>query len=111
MVYIILLLITVAATFLATDTLRVMAIISFAVIVYASHFLVSIWKKEHYTVTFILLSLQIIYTSVVYLNLRTFESSLEWNIIAAILSIISLLLCIWELRRPSKELKNQKSTV
>jgi len=98
-VFISLLLITVTATFLATDTLRVMAIISFPVIVYASQFLISIWEKEHHVLTIALLLLQVGYTSIVYLHLRTFESSLEWNIIAASLSIVTLFLCAWEIKR------------
>ncbi|MEE9326118.1 MAG: hypothetical protein V3U71_02405 [Cocleimonas sp.] len=100
MVYLILLLITVVATFLATDTLRVMAIISFAVIIYASHFLLKTWEKGHRVITIVLLLLQVVYTSVVYLNLRTFELSLEWNIVAAVISIVTLLLCFWEIKRP-----------
>lgn len=109
MVFIILILITVAATLLATDTLRVMAIISFPVIIYASHFLLSTWRKDHRVMTMIFLLLQITYTSIVYLNLRTFESSILWNTIAAIISIATLLLCIWELNKPSS-IKSKRET-
>lgn len=104
LVYFGLFFIVAAATFLAADTLRVMAIFYFPIIIYGSYFLISIWVKGHYITTILLILLQVSYTFIVYLNLRTFESSILWNVIAGGISLITLLLCFFEIRKKSKDI-------
>lgn len=98
-VYIGTLILVFLATFLATDTLRVMAIFYFPIIIYASYFLTYIWKKGLIWETYALVSLQLFYSYIVYLHLRTFESSSLLNIFAASISLVALLLSFWAIKK------------
>ena len=82
------------ATFFATDTLRVMAIIYFPVIVYATCYLKYLWHSAQYKKAVFCSALQVFYSFIVYGHLRTFESSLALNAIAAVLSLLAVAVCI-----------------
>ncbi|HFC52847.1 MAG TPA: hypothetical protein ENJ43_00235 [Gammaproteobacteria bacterium] len=87
-----------AATFLATDTLRVMAIFFLPVMTYAGYFIYFAGSKGSRMVPIFMVLLQVLYSSIVYFNLRTFEGSLVMNVAAAIISIIALLVSVWVVR-------------
>jgi hypothetical protein len=88
-------LIALLTTFLATDTLRVMAIIVFPVIIYATKYLKEMWTRGFRVKSFLLVFLQLSYSYVVYGHLRSFESSLQLNLIAALISFVALATCIY----------------
>jgi hypothetical protein len=97
--YVVIFLVAVAGTFLAVDTLRVMAIIYLPVLFYSASYLSLMWKSGRHRKTVLCLTLQGLYSWVVYGHLRTFESSLFLNSIAAILSILALVACTTEVDR------------
>lgn len=84
----------VSATFLATDTLRVMAIIYFPVIYYAAEYLHGLWRSGSRVTAVICLLLQIFYSFIVYGHLRSFESSVLLNRLAAVFSVAALIACL-----------------
>ncbi len=84
----------VMATFLATDTLRVMELAYLPVIVWATRFLEVIWTNGRRVSVAILLALQASYSILVYGHLRTFEASRQLNVIAAVLSLLALGICL-----------------
>lgn len=89
-----LLLITISATFYAADTLRVMSILYIPVLLYSAEYISNNMHTKKYSIFSALIILQISYSYTVFGHLRTFESSITLNIIAAIVSIISLAFCI-----------------
>ncbi len=88
----VLLLITIAATFIATDTLRVMVIIFFPVLYYAANFFENLWQRNYRIFFFLGLLFQGLYSYIVYGHLRTFESSLPMTALAALLSVAAVIL-------------------
>jgi hypothetical protein len=94
--FIMLLILAVGASFLATDTLRVMAIVYFPVLFYAAKYVNELCKAGSRKVAAICLALQILYSFTVYGHLRSFESSLLLNTIAIILSFAALVVCLSE---------------
>jgi hypothetical protein len=86
--------IAVAATFLATDTLRVMAIIYFPVVVYAAKYVAELWRFGRQKAAVTCIFLQMGYSYVVYGHLRSFDSSALLKNIAALLSLIALVACL-----------------
>jgi len=85
--------IVVAATFLATDTLRVMAIICMPVFFYATQYVFKLWNSGARVTAISLMALQVLYSSVVFGHLRTFEKSFTLNAIAASISVMAFLVC------------------
>ena len=92
--FIVLLFLVILVTFHATDTLRVMAILYLPILLYATKYLLACWKDKRHNVVIFLIFLQALYSLTVYAHLRTFETSIVLNIIAASISLISLILCI-----------------
>lgn len=94
-VYLAVLVLVVAATFLATDTLRVMEIFFLPVLLYASRFVVRVWHGLGWRyLAAALVTFQLLYSSVVYLHLRTCEGSWVLNLAAALLSALALLAAV-----------------
>jgi hypothetical protein len=91
----------VGATFLATDTLRVMAIVYLPVVFYAAKYVNQLWQSKSRKAAIICLTMQIIYSFTVYGHLRSFESSLLLNGIAAVLSVVAFAVCVSAVRRTS----------
>lgn len=89
----------VGLTFLATDTLRVMAILYLPVLYYASKYLEYLRETSQRLKAFLCLFLQILFSIVVYGHLRSFESSRTLVTIAAGISISSFILCLTSLNR------------
>ncbi|MDZ7725243.1 MAG: EpsG family protein [candidate division KSB1 bacterium] len=83
------------ATFFATDTLRVMAIIYFPVLYYAANYIELLWKNKQQIKAISLVLLQMSYSYIVYGHLRTFEQSLLLTVIAALLSAAALLITLF----------------
>jgi len=83
-----------AATFYATDTLRVMALLYIFVFFYGSKWISIHLKNKEYNFVIAFIVLQFVYSLVVYAHLRSFETSMFLNAIAAIASLASLILCI-----------------
>lgn len=81
-------------TLMATDTLRVMAIFYIPVVFFAGSFVAEFLKNRKYKTVAVFLIFQIIYSYIVYGHLRTFESSLFMNKLAAFFSISSLVFLI-----------------
>lgn len=99
MVFIGLLLLIFLATFLATDTLRVVAILFFPIITYASYFLITILNNGYKRTAIALIIFQLIYSYIMFLHLRTFESSTTMNILVACISLITVIVLIWLYKR------------
>jgi len=87
------------ATFLATDTLRVMALIYFPVIVYATKHIAELWSLGRRLAAWVCIALQACYSFIVYGHLRTFENSFGWNLTAALVSCVALVVCLYGLVR------------
>jgi hypothetical protein len=85
--------ITILATLFATDTLRVMSILFLPILLYASQYLMHM-KKNHYEVPIFLALIQALYSLTVFGHLRSFEASSVLNIVAAVISVVSLILCV-----------------
>tara|TARA_B110000008_G_scaffold279467_1_gene326636 strand:- start:126 stop:1226 length:1101 start_codon:yes stop_codon:yes gene_type:complete len=85
--------ITILATFLATDTLRVMSIIFLPIFLNATKFLINTNKQSNLNLILIF-SLQMTYSFIVFGHLRTFEASVIMNIIAAGISFFALILSL-----------------
>lgn len=82
------------ATFMATDTLRVMAIIYLPVLFYAAKFIEHIWRERGAAQALALVACQLAYSYLVYGHLRTFKGSHSMNMIAAGLSAVTLALAV-----------------
>jgi hypothetical protein len=81
-----------AAIFLslfATDTLRVMSIVTIPIIVLGVQIIYTSWKLVNKGVGYLLIGLQLLYSWLVFGHLRSFESSKTMNIIAIIISFIA----------------------
>ncbi len=91
-VYLLLVVMVFGATFLATDTLRVMGILFVPVVVYSASFVWFIWGIGARIPAIGLVVLQVGYSSVVYLNLQTFEGSQGLYVAAAMISVAALFL-------------------
>jgi hypothetical protein len=89
----------VSATFLATDTLRVMAIVALPVLFYAARFVERVWAERGAAWAMALVGCQLAYAWLVYGHLRTFKASHSMNVQAAALSALSLGLALWVLWR------------
>ena len=87
------LMLVIAATFFAVDTLRVMSIIYLPILLYSVQFLHSIWNSGFKYLALSGFGLQILFSIVVYLNFASFESSISLNLIAALFSLASLIIC------------------
>jgi hypothetical protein len=83
-------LVAVTATFLAHDTLRVMEIVYFPVLLYATAFLEQHWLAGGRFRASVLIGIQLAWAGVVYGHLRTFEASHVFNLVAAGLSALAL---------------------
>jgi hypothetical protein len=98
-----LLLLAVVATFMATDTLRVMAIVYVPVLFYAARFVSQVWQRQGAAVGGGLIGLQLTYAYLVYGHLRTFKASHSMNLMAAALSALAVVLLafvMWRERIP-----------
>ena len=89
----------VLATFLATDTLRVMAIVALPVLFYAARLIERVWAERGAVWAMALVGCQLAYAWLVYGHLRTFKASHSMNVQAAALSALSLGLALWVLWR------------
>ncbi len=83
-------LVAVAATFLATDTLRVMEVLYVPVCIYAAAFVGGLWQAGRRWAAVIAVAVQAAYAFVVFGHLRTFETSPVMNGIAAGLSVAAV---------------------
>jgi hypothetical protein len=98
-----LLLIAIIATLLATDTLRVMAIIYFPVIFYASKYVEEWWQSGLRATAVACVLIQLSYSYIVYGHLKSFEASITLQSVAAVLSLATLIFCILiEVKRPHR---------
>jgi len=93
--YYIICLFCIGLTFFATDTLRIMSLIYFPTIIYASRFIYNLMKSGQRNISISLILLQLLFSYIVYGHLRTFEASVAMNNIAILLSFITLILCIY----------------
>ncbi|MBT9609509.1 MAG: hypothetical protein WAP57_11695 [Aquabacterium commune] len=89
----------VSATFLATDTLRVMAIVIVPVSFHAARFVERIWDQRGAPWAVALVAFQLAYAWLVYGHLRTFKGSHAMNVQAAALSGLSVAVALWALWR------------
>jgi hypothetical protein len=88
-------LLAVGATFLATDTLRVMTVMFVPLLVLATDYIGRIHQTQSRFLAWSLILLQVLYTYVVFGHLRTFEHSDMLNIVAGILSIAAFIMCVY----------------
>lgn len=100
-----------SATFLATDTLRVMAIFFLPVMIYAGYFVYFVWSSGNRMISIVMVSLQMLYSSIVYFNLVTFEASFKLNVIAAGVSFLALLVAAWAVKRLSTDRRDMEPEV
>ena len=108
--FLILFLMAVGATFLATDTLRVMAIIYLPVIYYAAKYVNELWQSGSRITAVLCLAIQLSYSYTVYGHLRTIKSSFMLNAIAAGLSFLALAVSLLALYRTTLLLSSKKLT-
>lgn len=87
----------VGLTFLAIDTLRVMTLVFFPVLVYAAAYLQMLRERGEQSKFVACVFLQGVYSWLVYGHLRTFEASSTMNVLAALLSLTALAICAWPL--------------
>lgn len=91
-----LLAVAILATFLATDTLRVMALVILPVLFYAARFIEDVWARRGAAWALAFVGCQLAYAWLVYGHLRTFKTSHSLNMQAAALSGVSLVLLLVE---------------
>ena len=89
-----LMLVTVLATFFAADTLRVMSILYIPVLFYGTKYLLIYLKNENFNIFLFLIIFQIVYSFIVFANLRSFESSMFLNLSAAFISLVTMIFCL-----------------
>lgn len=94
-------LIAVAATFMATDTLRVLELIYLPITLYSAAYLTGFWQQGQRTRTVLLVATHTAFAAVVFGHLRTFESSQLLNRAAGFLSLAALVLCLVPGRKPA----------
>ena len=86
----------VALSFLATDTLRVMAMASVVVLPLAAAFLDRLVRVGRGRRAWAFVALQAVYSGVVYGHLRSFEGSAAFQGVAAAVSVGAAALVVWE---------------
>ena len=91
----------VGLTFLATDTLRVMAAASVVVLPLAAQYVASLAEHRGRVAAAVALALQVAFSALVYGHLRTFESTPELQAGAAAVSAAALALVVWAWRAPT----------
>jgi hypothetical protein len=88
----------VLATLVATDTLRVMAIVFLPVFVAAARWIGELYRSGSLPLGLLLLGLQLGYSVLVYGHLRTFESSRTMTLVAMLLSALAGLALLYSAR-------------
>lgn len=89
---------TVLASFLATDTLRVMSLVILPVMFYASRLLLELYRSAKWRLVGALLASQVAYSFVVFGHLRSFKHSLALNQAAIAVSVVALGLSVYVAR-------------
>jgi len=93
------LLLVATASLMATDTLRIMAIVYVPVLLLAARWLEQVWQSQGAGMGASLVGLQLAYAGLVYGHLRSFKASHSMNLLAAGLSALAMGLIAWALWR------------
>lgn len=97
---------TVLASLLATDTLRVMSLVILPVMLYASRLLLELYRSAKWRLVGALLASQVAYSFLVYGHLRSFKHSPELNQMAIAVSVVALGLAV----HAARLLRNRPAT-